>query len=150
MITAANKNNGLARICAPRRTNAPPSVLTVPVMPLIAPEMSALLIEPKFFANTCAFSDAPSKSKLAKSPCIALNELLTFSNFDPAVNTATCSLASFNASATSPARWASLVICSGSVAAAISAFNCLSSAFIEPMPVSFKGICTSFITILTF
>ena len=140
---------GLAKICRPNLTNALPNVLTIPVMPFNAPLISALPILPKLLANTCDFWLASSKSNEANELVIPPKLLLICSNLDPLAKTLTASLASFILSESSPAFLASASICAGSVASAIATFNALNSAFIEPTPVSFNGIVTSFITILS-
>ena len=143
-MTATNRKIGLARMVAPNETNAPPTDLIVPISPPNALPISVGLILPNVLENTAAFSDAPSKSRLIKSPLMAPKLLDTASNLEPVVKTATCSLASLSWSFNSPARCAKRVISSGSVASAICPLRSLSSALMAPMPPSFNGISTSF------
>ena len=143
-ITATNKKSGLASICIPNFTKAPPTVFKVVIKPPNALPRSLGLMLPNVFAKALDFSAAPSKSRLMMSPLIALKLLPTCSNFDPEANTLTCSLASLSWSFNAPALSAKTVIVSGSVDSAICPLRSLSSALMAAMPLIFNGISTSF------
>ena len=124
--------------------NALPIEPNVLVNPLNALLISSGLMLAMFLAKSAAFSEAPSKSRLIKSPLIAPKLFDTASNFEPVAKIATCSLASLIWSLSLPACCASSAIVSASPALAICPCKSLSSALMAAMPPSFKGISTSF------